>query len=495
MNAAGTGGAAHSARDTPAEQPPTAAALGRFELRAFLGVSALVLGALPFLALLLLVRQQWEPLQRVDEGIAAWLNGLVAPHPTAVTVLERVTELGGSAEAGYVFALATLTLAVQRKWRLVAYTATTGICLAVLVPLTKLAVGRQRPDVPLPVAATPSDASFPSGHAMTALVTWSVVALLLMPAVRRRARPWLLAAAAAIALIVGLTRLALGVHFTSDVLAGWALGSGVVAVTTATFQTWRHHDGDPHPVREGLQETGSSHHDRRATLPPLQALLRLVLAGIALVGLFTAVGFFILRHSGPGILRWDDDVVDRFVQARTPQRTEIALIVSDLSGTPTMILATLAIVVLGRALSGRWRVSFFAVATVTGETLVYFTTSNLVVRARPDVLQLTPGPVIGFSWPSGHTAAAVALYGTIAVLVLTRTRSRWRWAVLLLPVLIPPMVGASRIYLAAHHPSDVLAGLVLGWTWVAISTHYALQPRVTAPVPLPHGPGQPHASG
>ena len=211
----------------------------RFQRRSALGMLALVVGAVPFLALLLLVRREWSLLREADESVADELNELVAPHPAVVDGLEALTELGGVLGATYVLSLTAAFLWIRDRRRLTAYVLTTGLGLLVLVPLTKVLVGRERPRVPVPVTDLPVTDSFPSGHAMTAVVTWVVVALVVAPSVRSRWRRWLLPSAVLLAVAIGATRLALGVHYLSDVLAGWALGAGWLAVTTALFRTWQ----------------------------------------------------------------------------------------------------------------------------------------------------------------------------------------------------------------------------------------------------------------
>jgi membrane-associated phospholipid phosphatase len=66
------------------------------------------------------------------------------------------------------------------------------------------------------------------------------------------------------------------------------------------------------------------------------------------------------------------------------------------------------------------------------------------------------------------------VYGALAALTVVHSRSRWRWTVLALPLLIPVAVAVSRVDLAAHRPSDVLAGLVHGLAG-------RLHPRPAAP--------------
>jgi len=89
----------------------------------------------------------------------------------------------------------------------------------------KLAFGRERP--PIAYHATESlNASFPSGHAMLSAVvflTLGTVAARLLK--RRREKAYVLAASVSVALLVGLTRIYLGVHWASDVLAGWCVGA------------------------------------------------------------------------------------------------------------------------------------------------------------------------------------------------------------------------------------------------------------------------------
>jgi membrane-associated phospholipid phosphatase len=62
------------------------------------------------------------------------------------------------------------------------------------------------------------------------------------------------------------------------------------------------------------------------------------------------------------------------------------------------------------------------------------------------VPDLTTGLPVGGSWPSGHSAAAMAAYGALAAVVILRSRNRWRWAFLAFPVLLPPLIGLSRVY-------------------------------------------------
>jgi undecaprenyl-diphosphatase len=90
-----------------------------------------------------------------------------------------------------------------------------------LVELQKDLIARVRPD-PLGRLDTVTSLSFPSAHAANSTIAWLGLALLAAPP---RLRAPAVAAAMAIALLVGLTRLILAVHWPSDVIGGWAFGA------------------------------------------------------------------------------------------------------------------------------------------------------------------------------------------------------------------------------------------------------------------------------
>lgn len=62
------------------------------------------------------------------------------------------------------------------------------------------------------------------------------------------------------------------------------------------------------------------------------------------------------------------------------------------------------------------------------------------------------------SFPSGHAADSVAVYGLIGYLVFVGVDTPWRYLGIILGLGLPLLIGTSRVYLGAHHPSDVIAG-------------------------------------
>ncbi|TYP88578.1 phosphatase PAP2 family protein [Blastococcus xanthinilyticus] len=466
---------------------------GRFGLRTALGLVALVIGAVPFLLLLLLVQEEWSPLASLDGDVAAGLNEAVSGTPWLVSTLQVVTDLGGNAAVILIFTLATVFLLIRGQRRLAGFVVATGIGMAILVPLTKALIGRARPVVATPVSELPSNASFPSGHATLSLVTFAMLAMLALPAVRRRTRPWVIAATVLITLAVGFTRLALGVHFVTDVLAGYALGAGLLAVTTAAFRGWQHdHAHRPDEPLDPLEvEPHAGPHLAPSARPALpdgrRTVLQLLVAATALAAALIALGLLVTAVLGDSWLgRFDRQVAQAVIDLRTPALTDIATTVEKLSGTPAVIAVPLALATVALAITGSRRPVVFVLFTVLGELGIYFVVSRTVDRARPSVADLTSGLPTAASWPSGHVAAAVALYGALAALVITMSRSRWRWAVLAVPVLVAPAVALARIYTAAHYPTDVLAGLVLGTVWVLVCAR-CLLPGVAGEVRYPRG--------
>jgi undecaprenyl-diphosphatase len=283
--------------------------------------------------------------------------------------------------AAYVLSLTAAFLWIRGRRRLTAYVVTTGLGLLVLVPLTKVLVGRERPRVPVPVTDLPVTDSFPSGHAMTSLVTWVVVALVISPSVRNRLRPWLLAMALLLAAAIGATRLALGVHYLSDVLAGWALGAGWLAVTTALFRAWQSEEGRVSPrVGQGLEEHGTwlaPVHDR--LLPDGgRALARLAGAAAALVALATGL-CALAPATGPAL----------------PANAVLAA----LSAPWTLLATTVAVSVLVLAVSRRRRPALLPPIAVLGAVVVVLLAAAGLPGApvRPGTPQRPPPP--SGRWP------------------------------------------------------------------------------------------------
>ncbi|MFC8453424.1 phosphatase PAP2 family protein [Kitasatospora sp. NPDC057223] len=235
--------------------PPTRAGTDRrFATRLLLAVLAFAAAAVPFGVLLLLVEAHWGPLRRLDQRAATALHSAVLAHPALLDLLRVASNvLWGPWTMRLLVAAVVCWLAARRAWRLALWAALTVTASGLIGLLVKEIVARTRPALPEPVAHA-AGFSFPSGHAMTAMTCCAVLLLVLLPVIHRRWRPVAWIAAVVPVLGVGLTRVALGVHWVSDVLGGWLLGLALVAATAWAFEAWRMEAGrGVAPVTEGLE--------------------------------------------------------------------------------------------------------------------------------------------------------------------------------------------------------------------------------------------------
>lgn len=222
----------------------------RLGLRLGLALVATFGLGLAFVLLALLVRARWDPLIRLDTTVADWLHAYALRNDRLVTSLEVVSNVFDP----LVFRLVATGLAVwllrAGRRRLAAWTLVTTWGSALLGAGLKLVVDRARPDL-LDAVSTAPGRSFPSGHALGSMVGCGVLLLLLGPLLSRAWRVVAWVAAGLIVLLVGFARVGLGVHYVTDVVAGWVLGIGWLIATATVFEAWRREVGlPPSPATE-----------------------------------------------------------------------------------------------------------------------------------------------------------------------------------------------------------------------------------------------------
>jgi len=142
-------------------------------------------------------------------------------HPILVRAAWIVTQFGDEAVLLPLTALAALLLIVRRERHSALLLLAITLSGRLLVELQKIWIARPRPEAELHLVGTQTW-SFPSGHAANATMVGLALALLLVRDPRRRLVA--LTGAASLAFLVGLSRMMLGVHWPSDVVAGWAFG-------------------------------------------------------------------------------------------------------------------------------------------------------------------------------------------------------------------------------------------------------------------------------
>jgi membrane-associated phospholipid phosphatase len=199
----------------------------------------------------------------------------------------------------------------------------------------------------------------------------------------------------------------------------------------------------------------------------------LLVPAACLLALMVGLGFLltdVLPSTALG--RWDAEVPRRLVEYRQQEGISESKIITTLSETLTIISLTALAAVVFRWKFGRWRESLVVIYAVVGETAIFVATTLFIDRPRPNVPHLDQAPPTS-SFPSGHTAAAVCFYGSIAAIILWHSRHRWiNVAAVVICTAVPLLIGGSRVYRGMHYPTDVAAGMLLGAIWLAVVIFY-----------------------
>lgn len=169
--------------------------------------------------LVTLVVTKWAPLHDLDLDVADDLHRVAVDHPGQVDWWTWVSRVLHPDVERVAWAVAAVALFLAHRVRTALFAVVVMVGEAVLEGVTKVAVDRNRPVFAHPVA-TAAGKSFPSGHALGAVVAFGLVVLL----VPRRFKVVAGLVGALAVLLVSYSRLALGVHYLSDVVGGWLLG-------------------------------------------------------------------------------------------------------------------------------------------------------------------------------------------------------------------------------------------------------------------------------
>ena len=202
----------------------------------------------------------------------------------------------------------------------------------------------------------------------------------------------------------------------------------------------------------------------REGVPPALFLLA---CAVVLLLVLVGLGELLSKVFSHDVVGQDDAAVSRWLAGhRNRDLNEVTSLTTKLAETLTITVLAVVTVAFTAWVWRRWREPMLVAVAVAGEVAIFVTVTFLVDRARPPVKHLDAAPPTS-SFPSGHTAAAVALYGALAVLASERARSALvRGLFVALAVLVPLVVAASRMYRGMHYLSDVLGGLLLGWLWL-----------------------------
>ena len=185
------------------------------------------------MVLLAIGQAEWGAQLRFDR----WLGGAVVDHPhwlvgTADALGSSTRDIASGAVGAVGVALLWSRHRLWARWLLVS--AVAGFALQTVV---KGLIGRARPEWP-DAAFHLTTPSFPSGHAMSGIDMWAVLGIAMLCAGVGGRFPRVVGALAiAIGVLMGPSRLVVGVHWPTDILAGWLLG-GAVACAAAAAVLW-----------------------------------------------------------------------------------------------------------------------------------------------------------------------------------------------------------------------------------------------------------------
>lgn len=198
---------------------------------------------------------------------------------------------------------------------------------------------------------------------------------------------------------------------------------------------------------------------------------RLIAAKLAIIGLiaFAVTELSVVVHA-------DIAIANSIHSVATGWLTNLSLATSELASTEVILVAT-AGAAFGLAAKEHWRGAVALILSVLATQAVVQVAKIFMSRPRPD----GDGAIVhasGFSFPSAHSASAVALYLMLALIAGSALHKRIGWVAWVTAGVLVLMIGLSRVYLGAHYPTDVLAGWLTGGILVVGS--WALCSRLPA---------------
>lgn len=208
-----------------------------------------------------------------------------------------------------------------------------------------------------------------------------------------------------------------------------------------------------------------------------RTIVLLVVALALLTALLVSVGW-LLTHPLKTTMTGENSVNRWFVDQRTSDLTQVADVGTFIGQTLTGGIALIVLGVVFAVWKRTWWPLVFVGVLDAGLGLFYLAGTTLDPRVRPPVHILQSGLVHNHSFPSGHTATAAGIAFAAAALLWAYTRVPA--AVLVVLVAIPVWTILARLYVGAHHVSDVLTALVIASVWILTCARLLLPARAPA---------------
>lgn len=175
---------------------------------------------------------------------------------------------------------------------------------------------------------------------------------------------------------------------------------------------------------------------------------------------------------------FDDVLLLRMHALATPGLNDFFVLFSKL-GYQWGVIPLDALIVVALLWMRRWRKAAFAITSFVGSALLNLGSKQIFQRERPSLWE-SIAPESTFSFPSGHAMGSMTLALTVVFLAWN---TRWRWLAVLGASVFVLLVGASRVYLGVHYPSDILGGWCAAMIWVTGVYTVMFRRRWSLPAP------------
>jgi membrane-associated phospholipid phosphatase len=194
----------------------------------------------------------------------------------------------------------------------------------------------------------------------------------------------------------------------------------------------------------------------------LELLFTLLLLLALIIFIYAARITFIVEGS-----EFDKIIFDAVAPHTSPGMTSFMRFITFLGKHTLLIPLNLALIAFFLFKKHKWfaiRITALALSSV----ILSFSLKAYFKRERPD-LQLI-GDVGGYSFPSGHALIGAVFYGLFIYIIWHEVKIKWLKTILIiLLIILILLISFSRVYLRVHYPSDVIAGIAVGFIWLVIS--------------------------
>ncbi len=179
------------------------------------------------------------------------------------------------------------------------------------------------------------------------------------------------------------------------------------------------------------------------------------------------------------LMDFDTLILKVFVTEHTVVPVTITMIAISELGSVTVVFGLTLIAAILYAYKRHFAVALALCASVFGTAGAVLVLKELFHRSRPDLIYQAYQET-GHSFPSAHAALSVALYGFLGYVMIRRARSRTvKAGLFFVSLMLPALIGFTRIYLGVHYTTDVIGGFMVGGVvvWLAVIFLKKIEPR------------------